>query len=93
MNMRDMELIPRITLTSEIMGMLRHAHMVEAYRNTGTSTNDGTVVGGLLFYHDSELVASLAKLADMLGLALVEKAVLEPDTALLAERERGENNG
>lgn len=85
MNMRDMELIPRITLTSEIMGMLRHAHMVEAYRNTGTSTNDGTVVGRLLFYHDSELVASLAKLADMLGLALVEKAVTEEGQEVCCE--------
>lgn len=89
MNMRDMELIPRITLTSEIVGMLRHAHMVEAYRNTGTSTNDGTVVGRLLFYHDSELVASLAKLADMLGLALVDKAGAEADTAMLAEQNGG----
>ena len=77
MNMREMDLIGRITLTAEIGSMLRHAHMIEAYINTGEPANGDTLTGQMLTFHESHLTDDLAKIASMLGLALVDKAVVE----------------
>ena len=76
MKMREMDLIGRITLTTEIGSMHRHAHMIEAYINTGQETDGNTVIGQMLTFHESHLTDCLAKIASMLGLALVDKAVL-----------------
>ena len=76
MNMREMDIIGRIELGSELGSALRHAHIIDALVGARYVADDPKSINDITTRHENGLADSLAKIADMLGLALVDKAVV-----------------
>jgi hypothetical protein len=71
-----MDIIGRIELGSELGSALRHAHIIDALVSARYTADDPKSMNDIITRHENGLADNLAKIASMLGLALVDKAVL-----------------
>jgi hypothetical protein len=87
MNMKEMDTIARIQVASDLTGALRHATIIEGLINARYTARNIADMNQIITRHENWLHEHLARVASMLGLALVDKAGLEPDTNTNTETE------
>ena len=75
MNMREMDLIGRIEMVTDLTGALRHATIIDALVSARYVADDPKNMNDIITRHENWLNFKLAQIADMLGLALVDKTV------------------
>lgn len=80
MNMRDMDPMQRMELWVRLETATRLAHGIDALieaRNAWVAADNPSHLNRMIAARETNLRSKLAQIADMLGLALVDKAVVE----------------
>jgi hypothetical protein len=85
MNMREMDLIGRIDVVTGLQNAIRHAHAIDALVQARHTVSQREGLNRRLVIHDNHMHDHLARVADMLGLALVKKAVTEEGQEVCCE--------
>jgi len=77
MRARELDFIGRIELGSALGSALRRAHIIDALVSARYTADDPKAIDDIITRHENGLAVKLAQIADMLGLALVDKTVVE----------------